>query len=139
MALIILNASSVNLSIGLPTHRITFLSRSPLPSNSSTRPFLSLYAMALIVKSRRFRSSTRLRANSTLSGCLPSLYSPSILYVVTSYPVFPIITVTVPCFSPVSTVLPNMDFTCIGRAEVVISQSLGVLPMRVSLTHPPTA
>ena len=46
----------------------------------------SLYAMALIVKSRRFRSSSRLGVKITSFGCLPSSYFPSIRYVVTSYP-----------------------------------------------------
>ena len=37
-ALNILSASSLNLSIGLPTHLIRPLSNSPTPSNSSTIP-----------------------------------------------------------------------------------------------------
>lgn len=37
-----------------------------------------LYAMALIVKSLRFRSSTKLLVNCTSFGCLPSSYFPSI-------------------------------------------------------------
>ena len=100
---------------------------------------LSLYAIALIVKSLRLRSSTSFAENSTLSGCLPSLYSPSILYVVTSYPVWFIITVTVPCFMPVSIVFLKNDFICSGLADVVISQSSGLRPSILSLTQPPTA
>jgi len=45
-------------------------------SNASIRPFLSLYAMALIVKSRLFKSSNRLAVNCTFFGCLASSYSP---------------------------------------------------------------
>lgn len=51
----------------------------------STSPFSSLYAIALIVKSLRFRSSLRSAVKVTSFGCLLSSYSPSILYVVTSY------------------------------------------------------
>ena len=42
-------ASSVNRSRGQPTHRITFFSRSPMPSKASTIPVSWLYAMALMV------------------------------------------------------------------------------------------
>ena len=83
-ALSILKASSVNLSSGSFTHLITFRCKSPIPSNASTTPYFELYAMAFIVKSLRFKSSIRFVVNSTDSGCLLSLYSPSILYVVTS-------------------------------------------------------
>ena len=96
-------------------------------------------AIALIVKSLRSKSSFRLLVNVTSLGCLLSVYSPSIRYVVTSYPSLPNTTVTVPCSIPVSNVLSNKDFISPGIADVVMSQSPGVLFKSESLTHPPTA
>ena len=92
-----------------------------------------------MVKSRRSRSSFKLSVNSTFFGCLLSSYSPSILYVVTSYPTCSSIIVTVPCCIPVSIVFLKSRLISSGLAEVVISQSCGFLSKRVSLTHPPTA
>ena len=138
-ALNILSASSANLSAGLPTQRIIPDRMSSIPPKRSTMPSCSLYAMALIVKSRLFKSSLSDAVNSTFSGCLLSLYSPSILKVVTSYPSLPIITVTVPCSIPVSTVRRNMRLTSSGLADVVMSQSSGTRPITLSRTQPPTA
>ena len=72
IARIIRRASSVNLSTGFPTHRIILLLISSMPPYSSTRPILSLYAIALMVKSLLQRSSVSLSENSTDEGCLPS-------------------------------------------------------------------
>ncbi len=74
----ILSASSLNRSSGRPTQRIRPAFRSSWPPNASTRPLSLLYAMAFIVKSRRFRSSLRSGVNSTVLGWRPSSYSPSI-------------------------------------------------------------
>ena len=68
IARIILKASSVKRSVASPTHLIIPLFKSFIPSNSSTRPVLSLYAIALIVKSRLFKSSFKSDENSTFSG-----------------------------------------------------------------------
>ena len=135
----ILSASSLKRSLAFPTHRIHFLCRSSFPPKISISPSLSLYAIALIVKSLRSKSSFRLLVNVTSLGCLLSVYSPSIRYVVTSYPSLPNTTVTVPCSIPVSNVLSNKDFVSPGIADVVMSQSPGVLFKSESLTHPPTA
>ena len=47
-------------------------------------------------------------------------------------------TVTVPCWIPVSIVRWKIALTSSGFAEVVISQSFGCLPSRLSRTQPPT-
>ena len=77
-ARIILSASSVKRSFASPTHRITFFEISSIPPKISTKPASSLYAMALIVKSRLLRSSCNDAVNVTSFGCLESSYSPSI-------------------------------------------------------------
>ena len=133
------SASSSKRSPALPTQRMRFSCKSCTPPNTSTSPASSLYAIALIVKSRRFKSSTRFLVNKTSFGCLLSSYSPSIRYVVTSNPSLSSRTVTVPCSIPVSTVRLKTAFTSSGVAEVVISQSSGILPSKESLTQPPTA
>jgi hypothetical protein len=69
-ALSILKGSSRIRSRGSPTGRITPDARSFLPSNGSmTLPVRASAAIALIVKSRRARSSSRLSPKLT-SGCL---------------------------------------------------------------------
>src|SRR6185295_9750188 len=47
-------------------------------------------------------------------------------------------TVTVPCSMPVGTTRGKIRITSCGRASVVTSQSLTLLPTRRSRTHPPT-
>ena len=98
--------------------------------------------MEFIVKSRLLRSSSILDANSTVSGCLPSLYSPSVLNVVISKTSESITTDTVPCLMPVGTTLysavSKTSVISSGVALVVKSQSFGVLPTNESLTQPPT-
>ena len=131
-------ASSEKRCLASPTQRMTFFSRSEMPPNRSIIPLFGLYAIALIVKSRRFKSSSRFAVYSTCLGCRWSSYSPSTRYVVTSYPVPSTITVTVPCAIPVSMVLRKICFTSSGFADVVISQSFGTCPSTLSLTHPPT-
>ena len=133
------SASSLNRSVGFPTQRMTLRCKSLIPSNRSTSPSSLLYAIALIVKSRRRRSSARLEVKTTSFGWRPSSYSPSMRYVVTSCAPLPARTVTVPCSSPVSTVRSKISFTCCGEAEVVISQSSGSRARIVSRTQPPTA
>ena len=133
-------ASSSKRFCGSPTH-LTIrrqISSSP-PDRSVSRPCLSR-AMAFIVKSLRARSSAASWVYSTTSGCLWSEYVPSVLYVVISMARFSDMTVTVPCFIPVSTVfsLLKTAFICSGCAEVAISQSEGFCPMAISLTQPPT-
>ena len=102
MALSILRASSLNLSAAFPTHLIMPRFISPIPSNGSIRPSSSLYAIALIVKSRRLKSSVRSSTNVTLSGLRLSEYTPSIRNEVHSYCSPSMTTVTVPCCNPVS-------------------------------------
>ena len=138
-ALSMRSASSEKRSVARPTQRMIPRFKSPTPSKASTSPCVSLYAIALIVKSLRFRSSSRSDVNETSFGCLASSYSPSIRYVVTSKPSCSSITVTVPCKIPVSIVCPKSCFTSCGFAEVVISQSIGVLFNMTSRTQPPTA
>ena len=58
----------------------------------------------------------------------------SILKVVISIGILLIIAVTVPCFKPVSMVLLKIEIISSGRAFVVISKSLGLIPRRLSLT-----
>ena len=79
--------------------------------------------MALMVKSRRARSSARLRVKATWSGWRWSVYCPSRRKVVTSTGRPSERTVTVPCFSPVGTHRreAQADRISSGRAEVAAS------------------
>ena len=142
-ALIIRRPSSEKRSAGSPTVLISFLSQSLRPSNGSMK-ILSIgsYAMAFIVKSLRARSSLISDTNSTLSGCLPSSYPQSFLYVVISYSSSFIRATIVPCFSPTLVkgmpAIAKRPFICSGVALVVISKSCGVRLRYISLTQPPT-
>ena len=131
-------ASSPNLSAGLPTVRMILPVISSIPPKGSMRPLSGFHAIALIVKSLLRRSSSILEVNSTFSGCLLSLYLPSMRNVVTSQFLLPSATVTVPCFIPVSTVFSKSLPTSSGRASVAISQSFGSLPITASRMQPPT-
>ncbi len=61
-------ASSKKRSVGSPTARIVLFSKSSKPENISITVPSGAKAKALIVKSRRLRSSFKERTNSTLSG-----------------------------------------------------------------------
>ena len=109
-------------------------------------PFLSM-AIALIVKSLLRKSSLRLLENFTESGCLASLYLPSILKVVISESAVLLLSlsnsVIVPCFLPkvsilYSSSLPKILSISSGVPFVAISQSFGSIPRIKSLTEPPT-
>ena len=97
--------------------------------------------MALMVKSRRARSSFTSGTKATWSGWRPSEYAPSVRKVVISYSSPPCLTVTVPCCNPVGMqcAFPNNSSTCSGVALVQRSQSCGVWPSKLSRTQPPTA
>ena len=105
---------------------ILFL-KSSCPPNKSTNPLFGEYAIALIVKSLLSKSSFKDLVKETDEGCLESRYSPSVRYVVISYPsVSPLgKTVTVPCFNPVGTTLYpfflKRFITSVGSIEVVTS------------------
>ncbi len=139
------NASSENLFFGSPTVRTSRLSISATPPKGSTSPRRSLYAIALTVRSLRERSSAISSAKVTPTGCLKSLYSPSILYVVisTGTALFCVgmSTVSVPCLIPVGTVRRSRktSIICSGVALVATSQSDGSRPIIESRTAPPTA
>ena len=77
-ARIMRSASSWKRLSGSPTVRMIPAFRSSLPPNGSTMFPLSSMAMALMVKSRLARSSSRFLTNRTLSGCRLSEYSPSL-------------------------------------------------------------
>ena len=77
--------------------------------------------MALMVRSRRARSSVRLSIRRTWSGRRPSEYPFSARKVVTSTGSSPKRTVTVPYCNPVGTTFGNRAVTCAGVAEVVTS------------------
>ncbi len=134
------SASSLKRSSGSPTLRISLAFKSETPPNSSTSSPFPLSAKALIVKSRRARSSFKFLVKVTSFGCLLSSYSPSTLYVVISSKLSSINTATVPCLMPVSiTLYPAKTFSVSsGRAFVVMSQSFGTVPRSESRTHPPT-
>ena len=69
-ALKIRNASSSKRSFASPTQRKIPCSKSSFPPNKSTRPSVSLYAMALMVKSLRFKSSFKEEVKVTPIGLL---------------------------------------------------------------------
>ena len=81
-------------------------------------------------------------SSSTEFGWRPSEYGPSARNVVVSNDSCSTRTVTVPYLTPVASVVsPASAMTCsicAGRADVVMSQSLGVRPMIASRTQPPT-
>ncbi len=143
-ARIIRSASSPKRSSGLPTVLSRFFLISPVPSNKSTNtsPF-GRHAMALIVKSRRFKSSSSETPKATESGRRASLYVPSWRYGVTSTTlrrvssVVSFFTPTVPK-SLLQNVSLNKASISSGIASVVTSQSLGIRPMSRSRTQPPT-
>ena len=84
MALKMLKASSLNLSIGLPTQRMILFSKSWIPWWSSIIfPWIS-HASAFTVKSLLFKSSWIFLVNVTLDGVLWLIYSCSIRHVVIS-------------------------------------------------------
>ena len=140
MALSIRSESSPKRSSGTPTALMILFLMSDRPPYSSIRPLLGEYANAFIVKSRLARSTLMSLLNETESGCLPSVYAPSDRNVVISYGSPSIKTVTVPCLMPVSiTLYPSKQaFVSSGIADVVMSQSSGFLPIRISRTQPPT-
>ena len=84
-------------------------------------------AIALIVKSRRFKSTMMSVVNST-AACLPS-QSLSCLKVVISYGLFSNNIVTVPCFNPVGIQVILLRFAIswivVGKSGVVKSKSFG--------------
>ena len=137
------SASSANLSRGSPTARIKPRSISALPPKGSIKPHSGRQAIALMVKSLRARSSSIEDTNVTESGCLPSLYRPSLRKVVTSKAESPLITVIVPCATPVSWVLsPACSQTRFVSAHIAlqaISISEQGRPSSASRTKPPTA
>ena len=96
-----------------------------------------------MVKSLRARSSSIEDTNDTESGCLPSLYCPSLRKVVTSNAESPQITVMVPWATPVSWVLsPACSQTRFVSAHIAlqaISISEQARPNSASRTKPPTA
>ena len=86
--------------------------------------------MALMVKSRRERSSRIVGAKATLSGRRPSLYPVSVRKVVTSKVVPLKRTVTVPCLMPVGMTRRKSGMTWSGSASVAMSKSVWDLPMK---------
>ena len=132
-------ASSSKRRSGSPTHRRMPAIKSSCPPKGSRIVPSSPSAMALTVKSRRFRSSSRERVKVTVSGRRWSWYAPSQRKVVTSTPPRSVRTVTVPWRRPVGSArCPNSAMVSSGRALVVTSQSSGVRPSSVSRTQPPT-
>ena len=123
-----------------PTARTTPATRSRWPPNGSRRsPVAGRKAIALMVKSRRARSSSRLAPNST-TACRPSVCT-SRRNVVTSCATPPSSsTATVPNSMPTGTVRrrPKIAITCSGVAGVAISQSSGLPPRNASRIAPPT-
>lgn len=121
-----------------PTARITRCSRSFRPSKGSrSSAVVGENAIALRVKSRRARSSSREAPNSTIA-CLPSVLT-SRRNVVTSC-MRPVSsnTPTVPKSTPTGTVRRKIFCTCWGVAAVARSQSRWGCPNKASRTAPPT-
>ncbi len=127
-------------SFASPTARSTLRSRSPRPSNGSRRSFVAgRQAIALMVKSRRARSSSRLAPNST-SACRPSVRTSRRKVVTSCATPASSRMLTVPNRMPTGMVrrLPKSAWTSSGRAEVARSQSRGCPPRRESRMAPPT-
>ena len=137
-------ASSAKRSSGSPTARSRRASRSAWPPCGSTnapRPAsrsIGSQAMALIVKSRRARSSVSETPNRTSSGRRRSRYAPSARYeVISTRGCAPIVTVP----KRFSQVAPSKRATTSsGRAAVAASHSpRGAMPSSRSRTTPPTS
>ena len=125
--------------------RRIFFARSSMPPNGSINFgsfVVSSSAIALTVKSRRERSPSIVRPNST-SGLRESSSYFSVRYVVTSTVVSPRFAATVPNTIPVSQTLSahalRIFFVSCGCASVVKSKSFPSRPKSASRTGPPTS
>ena len=130
--------SSTIRSPATPTARTTPCVRSSRPRNGScSAPLFGEKAIALIVKSRRARSSSSEAPNST-TACRPSVRTSWRKVVTSCMRPCRSSTPMVPNCSPTGIVRLKRRFTSVGVAAVARSQSRCGRPSNASRTAPPT-